>query len=127
MCCGVKGLNPIGWRHAGLKQQGASSVIDGMNHALGFTVLRRGVWGGHAQVNTVGEEKGARAGVVELTSVVALDGFDHHAELCANIGDEVCQCGKSVRHNTERKIPQIMRAVIKNKQIVFESRNTSNW
>ena len=56
-------------------------------------------------MNTVGEEEGARAGVIELTSVVALDGFDHHAELCANIGEEVCQCGKSVRLNTERKRP----------------------
>jgi len=66
-------------------------------------------------MNTGGEEEGARAGVVELTPVVALDGFDHHAELCANIREEVCQCGKSVRLNTERKCPQIMRAVIKNK------------
>ena len=97
-----------------MKQQGASSVIDGMNHALGFTVLRRGVWGGHAQVNTVGEEKGARAGVVELTSVVALDGFHRDAKLCAHIREEVCQCGKGVRFNTQRKSPQVMRTVIEN-------------
>ena len=97
MCCGVKGLNPIGWRHAGLKQQGASSVIDGMNHALGFTVLRRGVWGGHAQVNTVGEEKGARARVVELPAIVTLDGLDACAELGRHIGEKVRQGGKRVR------------------------------
>ena len=99
MCSGVKGLNPLGRRHASLKQHGASSIIDSANHALSFTVLRRGVWAGHAKVYAVGEEEGASAGVVKLTPIVALDSFHHSTKLCANMREEVCQCGKGVRFN----------------------------
>ena len=87
------------WGHTGLKQQGASSIIDGANHAPNFTVLRRSVWAGHAQVNAVGEEEGARARVIKLTPIVALDSFHRGPKLCAHIRKEVCQCGKGVRFN----------------------------
>ena len=100
MCSGVKGLNPLGRRHASLKQHGASSIIDSANYALSFTVLRQGVWAGHAKVYAVGEEEGVSAGVVKLTPIVALDSFHRDAELCAHIGKEICQCGEGVRFNT---------------------------
>jgi hypothetical protein len=115
MCGCVKSLNPIGRRHTSLKQHGASSIIDGADHALSFTVLRRSVWAGQAQVYAIGEEEGARAGVIQLTPIVALDSFHRDAKLRAHIGKEVCQCGECVRFNTKRESPQIMRTVIKNK------------
>ena len=90
MCSGVKGLNPLGRRHASLKQHGASIIIDSANHALSFTVLRRGVGAGHVQMDSMGEEERACAGVVKLTPIVALDSFHHDAELCAHIGKEIC-------------------------------------
>ena len=89
VCCGVKGLNPIGWRHAGLKQQGASSIIDGTNYALGFTILRRGVWARHPKMKAAGEEESAGTRVVKLLPVVTLDDLDCHAKLCLYIGKEV--------------------------------------
>ena len=65
-------------------------------------------------MNAVGEEEDVSARVVKLTSVVALDGFHRDAKLCAHIREEVCQCGKGVRFNTQRKRPQVMRTVIEN-------------
>ena len=35
-----KGLDPIGGRHGGLKQQGANNIINRPNDAFSFTVLR---------------------------------------------------------------------------------------
>jgi len=98
-------LNPIGWGHVGLKQYGASSIVDGVNHALSFTVLRRGVWAGHAQVNTIGEEEGARARVVKLAPIIALHRFHHGTKLWTHLRKEVSQCGECVRFNTKGKSP----------------------
>ena len=81
------------------KQQGASGIINRANHALSFTVLRRGVGAGHVQMDSMGEEERACAGVVKLTPIVALDSFHHGPKLCARIRKEVCQCGKGVRFN----------------------------
>lgn len=41
-CCS-KRLSSVGGWHGGMNQQGAYSVIGGMNHALSFAVLWRGV------------------------------------------------------------------------------------
>ena len=65
-------------------------------------------------MNAVGEEEGASARVVKLMPVVALDSFHRDAKLCVHIREKVCQCGKGVRFNTQRKSPQVMRTVIEN-------------
>ena len=93
---------------------------------LGFTVLGRSVGARHAEMDAMSEEKHAHAEVVELAAVVALDGLDNDAELSTNMSEEVLQSGESVRLLAQRKCPQIMRAVIENKKIVFVSRNTRN-
>ena len=82
-------LNPIGRGQTGLKQYGASSIVDGANHALSFTVLRRSVRAGHAQVNTIGEEEGARARVVKLAPIIALHRFHHGTKLWTHLRKEV--------------------------------------
>ena len=98
-------LNPIGRGQTGLKQYGASSIVDGANHALSFTVLRRSVWAGHAQVNTIGEEEGACARVVKLAPIIALHRFHHGTKLWTHLRKEVSQCGECVRFNTKGKSP----------------------
>ena len=65
-------------------------------------------------MNAVGEEEGASARVVKLTPVVALHSFYRDTKLCTHIREKVCQCGKGVRFNTQRKSPQAMRTVIEN-------------
>ena len=46
-------------------------------------------------------------------------------ELSRGIGDEVRERAESVRFNTKRKSPQIMRAIVKNDQIIFITRHTA--
>jgi hypothetical protein len=40
----VESIYPVARQHRGLKQHGVDHIIDGAKSALGFTVLRRGVW-----------------------------------------------------------------------------------
>jgi hypothetical protein len=66
-----------------------------------------------------------RGGVIELTSIVALDGFDGAAKLCGDIID-FFDSGKSVRFNMQSKSPHKMRVIIKDKQIIFIARYANN-
>jgi hypothetical protein len=54
---------------------------------LGFTVLRRSVGTRHPQKYPFGGEECARRGVIELTTIVALDSFDGAAKLCGDISE----------------------------------------
>jgi len=65
-----KGLNPVGGRHGGLKQQGANDIIYRANNTFSFTVLRRGVGARHAEMDALAEKEGAGAGVIKLAPVV---------------------------------------------------------
>jgi hypothetical protein len=51
-------------------------VGGGANHALGSTIMRRGVREQHPQLRDVGEKEGARLGVIELTSIIAMNSPD---------------------------------------------------
>jgi hypothetical protein len=62
--------------------------------ALGFTVLRKSVWTRHPQKYPVGGEECAREGVIKLTAIVALDGFDGTAKLCGDISEKIWQSEK---------------------------------
>ena len=90
-------LDPVGGRHGGLKQQGANNIIDGADNALSFTILRRGVGAGHAEMDALSEEKGPSAGIVELLAIVALNGLHRGTKLSGDVGDEVGKRAVSVR------------------------------
>jgi len=94
VCGGVEALDPIrGWE-GGLKKHGANDVINGTNHTLGFTILRRRVWAQHPEQDAIGEEKGACRGVIELATIVTLNALDGATELCLHIREKVSQGGK---------------------------------
>jgi len=78
-------------------------------------------------VDALAEKVGTSAGVIKLAPVVALDGLHRGAELSRGVGNDVCERAESVRFNTKKKSPQIMRAIIKNDQIVFITRHTDDW
>jgi hypothetical protein len=79
-----------------LEEKGACDIICGAKHALGLAVLRRGVGARHAKRDAIGEKESAR-GVVELSAIVTLHGFDGATKLGANIGKEVRKGGESIR------------------------------
>jgi hypothetical protein len=58
-----------------LKEKGAHGVVGGANHPFSLTILGRGIWARHAQLNTVREKEGAGGGVIKLTTIVTLDGL----------------------------------------------------
>jgi hypothetical protein len=68
-----------------------------------------------------------RGGVVELTTIVALDDFDGVVKLCGDINKKIGQRKESVRFNAQRKSPYKMEAIIKNNQTIFITRNANNW
>lgn len=64
-----------------MKEKVADHVGSGANDAFAPTVLGRGVRAREGQLNVVGEEEGARGGVVELTAIIRLEGTDRATEL----------------------------------------------
>jgi hypothetical protein len=51
---------------------------------LNFTIVRRGVWIGHPQDDSIRGKECARGGIVELTTVVTLDDFNGVVKLRGN-------------------------------------------
>jgi len=67
----------------------------------------------------MGEEERAGRRVVELTTVVALDGLHGGVKLCTHVGKEIRDSDKSVRLKAKRECPSIMRKIINNHEIIF--------
>jgi hypothetical protein len=84
VCGGVKCLNPIGRRKMGLKKQGANDVVDRAQNTFGTTILLGGVGTGHPKADTVREKESSCVGVIELTTIVALQAFNGGAKLSEN-------------------------------------------
>jgi hypothetical protein len=55
-------------------------------------------------MDPVREEEGTGGGVIELTTVVALDGLDGEAELSGHPSEEVENHGKSIRLARKGKV-----------------------
>jgi hypothetical protein len=73
-------------------------------------------------LNTSGE-KGVRGGVIELTTVVALDGLNGEAELSGHPSKEVKKGREGVRLGTQKEGPGVVREIINNHQIILITRN----
>ena len=69
----------------------------------------------------VGEEERAGAGVVELPTIVALDGFHGGTKLSMQIGEEVSQSSKGIKLEAQGGHPKVMRTVVNYEQVIFES------
>jgi hypothetical protein len=59
-----------------------------------FPVLRRAVWTGHLQDDPTRGKECMGGGIVKLTTVVTLDGFDGVAKLRGNKGEKFDNVGK---------------------------------
>ena len=118
----MEALSTEAGRQRGLDQKGTHDVVRRANHPLSLAVLRRGIRPRHTQLNTPREEEGTGGGVIELTSVVALDGLNSEAELSGHPGKEV-EGGKSLRLGTQRESPRVMREIIHHDQIIFIARH----
>jgi hypothetical protein len=120
---GVKALYPEARGKGGLDQKSAHDIVCGPNHALCLAILWRSIRTRHTELDTAGEEEGARGGVIELTPVVALDGLNGEAELSGHPGKEVKGGGEGVRLSTQREGPGVVRETINDHQIILITRN----
>jgi hypothetical protein len=64
-------------------------IIDGVKDALVFTILCRSVGTRHLQMYPFGGKECMRGDIIELTAIVALDGFDGAAKLCGGISEKI--------------------------------------
>jgi hypothetical protein len=101
----VKGLCPVAGRKRRLEDKAADRVGGGANHALGPTVLGRGVGARETQLNATGEEERPRGVLVKLVAIVTLQCTDGATELGGDLGEELSKDGKRVRFQSERKSP----------------------
>jgi hypothetical protein len=102
----------------GLDQKSAHDIVRGPNHALCLAIL----WGSLRTRHT-GEKEGARGGVIELTTVVALDGLNGETELSGHPGKEVKKGGEGVRLGMQREGPGVVRKIINDHPIILIARN----
>jgi hypothetical protein len=91
-----------------------------VQHALDFTILRRGVWAGHPELHHVGKKELPR-GVFELMPIVALDTLDPMAKLSTDKRKELGDSQKGVRLQAQRKSPRVVQKIIKNGKIIFRT------
>jgi hypothetical protein len=115
----MKGLCPVGGRERRLKKKAADHVGGGANHALGPTVLSRGVGTRETQLDAVGEEERTGGVVVELAAIIALQGTDRAPKLSGYPGEEVSEGGERVGLQPKGESPKEMGVVVQNDQVVF--------
>ena len=99
----MEALSPEARGERSLDQKGAHDVVRRANHPLNLAVLRRGIRTRHTQLNTPREEEGTGGGVIELTSVVTLDGLNGEAELSGHPGLNGEEGGEGLRLSAQRK------------------------
>jgi hypothetical protein len=109
-----------------LEKKSADGIVGHANHALSLAILGGGIRARHPQLHPVGENEVTGGRVIELTTVVTLNGLNGEAELSGHPSEEVTESGKSLRLGTQWKRPHIMRKIIKHDKIVFVTRHTSN-
>jgi hypothetical protein len=90
-----------------LEKERTDDVVGCANDTLGFPVLWRGVWTRHAKGGTKGGEKKFCCGIIEFSSIVALDSLDGCVILGGNKAKKCLMAGKASdfkrRGNVQRK------------------------
>jgi hypothetical protein len=105
MCGGVHGLCPVAGRERCLKEKATDHVGGGANDVFGPVVLGRGVGARETQLDTMREEEGMRGVVVELTTIITLEGTDRATKLGGDPGEAVGEGGEHVRFQPKRESP----------------------
>jgi hypothetical protein len=90
----VECLDPVVSRHRGLNHQRVEHIIGGVKRTLGSTILWRDVCALYPQDDLTRGQECTGGGIVELTTIVTLDGFDGATKLCENKGKKADNVGK---------------------------------
>jgi hypothetical protein len=114
----VQRLCPVAGEERSLEEEATHHIGGGVNHALGSAILRGGVRARHPQLHAMGEKEGARRGVINLSTIIALNSLDGATELSQHPHKEVRKTVEGIRLTSEKKGPQVVREVIQDDQIV---------
>jgi hypothetical protein len=109
-CVGVQGLCLVAGRERRPEEKATYHVGGGACVWPGRS--GRGVGAREMQLDTMGEEEGMRGVVVELATIITLEGTDRATELWGDPGEEVGESGKSVGLQSKRKSPEKMGKII---------------
>jgi hypothetical protein len=97
VCGDVQGLCPVAGRERPLEEKATNHISGGANHVFGPAVLGRGVGARETQLNAMSEKERTGDVVVELVTIVTLQGMDRATKLGGYPGKEVCEGGERVR------------------------------
>jgi hypothetical protein len=104
ICDSVDPFYPVASQNRSLKEQVAHHIINGVENTLVFTVLQRSVWTRCSQNHPISDKKCVRGSIVELTIIIALDGFDDVAKLCGDISEKIDKVEKVSDLTRKRKV-----------------------
>jgi hypothetical protein len=103
VCGGVQGICPVAGRERRLEEKTADHIGGGANHAISPTVLGRGVGAQETQLDAMSEE-GAGGVVIELSTIITLQGTDRATKLGGDPGEEVWVGGECVELQPKGKV-----------------------
>jgi hypothetical protein len=106
MCGGVQGLGPVAGRERLLEDKVADHVGGGANDAFGPTIMGSGVGARETQLDAMSEEEGVRGVVVELTTIITLEGMDQATKLDRDLNEEVSEGGERGELQPKRESPK---------------------
>jgi hypothetical protein len=101
----VQGLSLVASRKRILKEETTQHVGGCANHALGSTILRRGVKTRHLELHAVGQKEDVRHGVIKLTSIITLNNLDGMTKLSRHPHKEIRKVGEGAILTAEGKGP----------------------
>jgi hypothetical protein len=78
-----------------LEEKSADGVVGRADHVLSLAVLGGGIRARHPQLHPVGEKEVAGGGVIELPTIVTLNGLNGEAELSGHPVVEVVEGEKA--------------------------------
>ena len=81
----LKGVRPTGRGDGSMKKKkSADDVIDRADFAFRFTILRRRVWTGEAEIHAVLGTLFVEEGVIKFTTIITLETFNFAFKLSVN-------------------------------------------
>lgn len=113
-----------------MKQKGSNAIIERAQDPFSFAVLRTSVWAGEAGVaedSAVRCEQRSYSSVIELATIVSLQGKKRSLELGLNVRVKLNNDRQRFRLVLQRKGPYIMCIVIENHKVKLITRNTRHW
>ena len=109
-----------------MEEEGANDVVHCPKYTLSFAILLRGVGTGHTENDAMGEKECTGGRIVEFTTIVTLHTFDGGAKLRGNKREKMRKGGEGVGFQTKGERPQVVRAIIKDSEVIFKTRHTRN-